>query len=184
MSLRLTGGTFKGRVIKTPDDKNPMRPTRGRIRETVFNLLHGVVDWENSYVADICSGTGAYGIESLSRGAPKALFVDIQPRWTMENLSALKLLDKAEVKQIDLRRLKLGEIRPQVIFLDPPYGLGLVEHALNRADQIGEEGSLWVVETPPAEAAALAMRAGFSVLKQRQYGESTITLLVQQAPQP
>lgn len=179
MSLRLTGGTLKGRVLKTPE-KSPMRPTRSRIRETVFNLLHGVVDWEASYVADICSGTGAYGIESLSRGAYKALFVDIQPRWTMENLKTLNLLDKAEVKQLDLRRLKLGDTRPTVIFLDPPYGLGLVEEALNRATDIGQKDSLWIIETPPAEAAMLAARAGFSVLKQRQYGESTITLLVQQ----
>lgn len=181
MSLRLTGGTLKGRVIKTPDDKSPMRPTRSRVRETVFNLLHGVVDWDGSFVADICSGTGAYGIESLSRGAAKALFVDIQPRWTLENLTALKLLDVADVKQLDLRRLKLGDTRPDIIFLDPPYGLGLVENALSRAADIGKENSLWVIETPPAEAAALAARAGFTVVKQRQYGESTITLLRQQA---
>lgn len=180
MSLRLTGGTLKGRVLKTPE-KSPMRPTRSRVRETVFNLLLGVVDWDGIFVADICSGTGAYGIESLSRGAAKALFVDIQPRWTMENLTALKLLEQAEVKQLDLRRLKLGEQRPDVIFLDPPYGLGLVENALARAADIGKTDSLWVIETPPAEAAMLAVRAGFSVLKQRQYGESTITLLVQQS---
>jgi 16S rRNA (guanine966-N2)-methyltransferase len=125
--MRIISGTYRGRVLKSPSG-NKTRPTSDRLRETLFNVLQTKIDPETRFL-DLCAGTGAIGIEALSRGATFATFVDKSRRACAlieENLDLLEVPeDQTEVFQSSaddfLRRL--GENAPgwDIIFFDPPY---------------------------------------------------------------
>ncbi len=124
MSLRVTGGTWRGRRLLTPDG-HATRPTASRVREAVFSMLgplHGAV------VVDLCSGAGTLSFEALSRGAERAVLVDTSEeaaRCAQENAEALGCRDAVEIRQQDAaraaRELVAAGLQADVIFLDAPY---------------------------------------------------------------
>ena len=125
--MRIISGTYRGRVLKSPSG-NKTRPTSDRLRETLFNVLQTKLDSETRFL-DLCAGTGAIGIEALSRGAAFATFVDKSRRacgLIEENLDLLEIPEEqTEVFQSSaeefLRRLS-GEAKGwDIIFFDPPY---------------------------------------------------------------
>jgi 16S rRNA (guanine(966)-N(2))-methyltransferase RsmD len=125
--MRIISGTYRGRVLKSPSG-NKTRPTSDRLRETLFNVLQTKLDTETRFL-DLCAGTGAIGIEALSRGANFATFVDKSRRacgLIEENLDLLEVPeDRTEVFQSPaeefLRRLNGNSEGWDIVFFDPPY---------------------------------------------------------------
>ena len=126
--MRVIAGKYRHRILTWPDD-NRIRPTKDRIREAIFGALGNI---EGKYVLDLYSGSGAMGIEALSRGALKSVFVDINPvalDTTKENLKSLGIsslegmvLALEDVKAIE--RLHNEQYKFDLIILDPPYKEG------------------------------------------------------------
>lgn len=118
--MRVIGGEFRSRVLKTLAGLD-VRPTPDRMRETLFNILAPRI--EGAIFADIYAGSGAVGIEALSRGALRAIFVEqnrAAANVIRENLRALKIDTRAELLQ-SRAAIALPNVRADIIFLDPPY---------------------------------------------------------------
>src|SRR3954466_16118318 len=152
--MRVVGGRLKGRNLASPSSQ-AIRPTADRLRESVFNILIHAYDdpVQDARVLDLFAGTGALGIEAVSRGAGFALFVDqdAEARALLrENVAALGLGGTPRIFRRDATRL--GPAHPlepfSLVFLDPPYGKGLAEQALISARDGGwlAPGALIVVE--------------------------------------
>jgi 16S rRNA (guanine966-N2)-methyltransferase len=123
--MRVIAGQFRSRLLKGPG-KLRLRPTSDRLRETLFNILGPVI--EESLFVDLYSGTGAVGIEAISRGARETIFVESHAataRLIRANLAALKINSGAEVIEAEalrgLERLAARHLIADFIFLDPPY---------------------------------------------------------------
>lgn len=180
--MRIVGGRFRGRALATPHGQ-AIRPTSDRLRETIFNILahsHGdpVPD---ARVLDLFAGTGALGLEALSRGAAYCLFVDegIEARALIRtNVEALGLGGATRIFRRDAARLGAATATPfDLAFCDPPYGRGLAERALAAALAGGwlrPEG-LAVVEE--ASGDTFTAPAGFVELDRRRYGDSQLVVL-------
>jgi 16S rRNA (guanine(966)-N(2))-methyltransferase RsmD len=130
--MRLTGGLDRGRKLKAPQGLRT-RPTSAKVREAIFNIL-GPTD---SPVLDLFAGTGALGLESLSRGAPLAFFVERDGRALgalRRNIKAADLVARTTVIGRDVRQalrfLEAQPLRFGWVFVDPPYAAGLVEPTL------------------------------------------------------
>src|SRR5947209_16016478 len=165
--MRIVGGRLRGRSLAAPKSQR-VRPTADRLRESLFNILvHAYGDpITDARVLDLFAGTGALGLEALSRGAAFALFVDdgAEARALLrENVAALGLGGVTRVFRRDAT--KLGQAHPiepfSLVFLDPPYGRGLAEQALvaARAGDWLTNDALIVVEE--AAKAGFAAPAGF-----------------------
>ncbi|MAP94212.1 MAG: 16S rRNA (guanine(966)-N(2))-methyltransferase RsmD [Ponticaulis sp.] len=183
--MRIVAGKFKARPIQTPKGNNT-RPTTDRVRESVFNILAHhpeVPEIENARVIDLFAGSGALGLEALSRGASFCLFVEIAAGARgiiRENIEALGLfgvtrIHRRSATELGPKPTGVGE-KFNLVFLDPPYGQGLVVPALNqlsRGDWL-EEGALAVVESDEEE---VIVADGWSELESRDYGGTRITIL-------
>ena len=126
--MRIISGSLKGRKLIVPKDKN-IRPTSDRSKEMIFNTLSTIfrdenITFEDMNVLDGCCGTGALGIESLSRGAKKTLFADISLssiNLAKKNCQILSLDKKSSFLKIDLTSVKNKKLNINLFFLDPPY---------------------------------------------------------------
>jgi 16S rRNA (guanine966-N2)-methyltransferase len=181
--MRIVGGRLRGRLLAAPASQ-AIRPTADRLRESLFNVLvHAYGDpITDARVLDLFAGTGALGLEALSRGAAFALFIDegAEARALLrENVATLGLGGTTRIFRRDAT--KLGAAHPiepfSVAFLDPPYGRGLAEQALASARAGGwlAPGALAVVE----EAAKPGFTApeGFDELERRNYDDSALIVL-------
>src|ERR1700712_832176 len=171
--MRVVGGRLKGRNIASPASQD-IRPTQDRLRESIFNILVHAYDdpIEGARVLDLFAGTGALGIEAVSRGAAFTLFVDngAEARALLRNnVEALGLGGVTKVYRRDATNL--GPAHPMepfsLVFLDPPYALKHAEKALASLRNGGwlTPGALLVVEE--AKAAAFAAPQGFEELERR-----------------
>jgi len=132
--IRIIGGEHRGRKLTFPDSEG-LRPTPDRVRETVFNWLQATIP--GAVCLDLFAGTGVLGFEALSRGAAKAIFVERDAtvhKALQSNLGLLKLTDKSELIQSDALGVipDLEKVSIDLIFLDPPYGKGLVSECLKK----------------------------------------------------
>jgi 16S rRNA (guanine966-N2)-methyltransferase len=180
--MRLVGGRLRGRVLAAPRSQT-IRPTADRLREALFNiLLHGYGDpLTGARVLDLFAGTGALGLEALSRGAVFALFIDDggEARALLrENVATLGLGGSTRIFRRDAT--KLGDAHPiapfSLIFLDPPYGKGLAEKALVSASAGGwlAPDALIVVEEATG---AFNAPEGFAEIERRTYGNTEFVFL-------
>jgi 16S rRNA (guanine966-N2)-methyltransferase len=180
--MRVIGGRLKGRTIASPATRD-IRPTADRLRESLFNsLAHGHGDpVEGARVIDLFAGTGALGIEALSRGASFTLFVDngAEARALLrQNAEALGLGGVSRIFRRDATAL--GAVHPNtpfsMAFLDPPYGKGLAELALVSLRDGGwlEPHAFLVVEE---ETGRFKAPDGFSEIERRTYDDTEFTLL-------
>jgi 16S rRNA (guanine966-N2)-methyltransferase len=178
--VRIVGGRFRGRPLKGPSS-DAIRPTSDRLRETLFNILHHAYDdpVAGARVLDLFAGTGAMGLEALSRGAAFALFVDdsAEARGLIrQNVEALGLGGATRLFRRDATRM--GAAAPNapfgLVFCDPPYGRDLAPRALAACAAGGwlEPGALVVVEE--AQGVAVALPEGFGELERRDYGETRV----------
>ena len=181
--MRIIGGRLRGRRLAAPNSQ-ATRPTADRLRESLFNILtHAYEDpIAGARVLDLFAGTGALCIEALSRGAAFALFVDerAEARALMrENVAALGLGGVSRIFRRDAT--KLGAAHPvepfSLAFLDPPYGQGLAEAALEsaRAGAWLTPGALIVVEE--AADAGFKSSESFDECERRRYDDTEFTFL-------
>ena len=190
--MRIVGGRNKGRPLQAPKD-NRVRPTTDRTREALFNVLaHGDFgDWtlEDARVLDLFAGTGAMGLEALSRGASFALFVDDHPQ--SRGLIRTNADTLGETGRIKLYRRDATKLGPRegssgppfnLVFCDPPYGKGLGEKALAAALRGGwlALGALCVLEE--AASADVTCPDGFEEIERRGYGDTQVVFLRAQQP--
>jgi 16S rRNA (guanine966-N2)-methyltransferase len=181
--MRVVAGRLRGRALKGPQSQ-AIRPTADRLRESLFNIrTHAYGDpVEGARVLDLFAGTGALGIEALSRGAAFTLFVDdgVEARALLRaNVEALGLGGTSKVYRRDVTQL--GPAHPMqpfsLVFADPPYGKGLAEQALASAREGGwlVPGALVVVEE--ATASQFKPPEGFEEMERRSYGDTELVFL-------
>ena len=188
--MRIVGGKHRGRRLEAPPG-DAVRPTSDRAREAVFNILAhgghgdgGASAVAGAVVLDAFCGTGAMGLEALSRGAARAIFVDNEPRSLVAaraNIAALKEQAAARVIAADATRPppRPKELPPATLaFFDPPYAEAVAAASLAGFAARGwlAAGALCVVEEG-ARAGEFAAPAGFAVLEARRYGAARVTLL-------
>jgi 16S rRNA (guanine966-N2)-methyltransferase len=179
--MRIVAGAFRGRRISGPSGEG-LRPTSDRLREAIFNVLaHSYGDpVAGARVIDLFAGTGALGLEALSRGAAHALFVDVggEARALIrENVEALAAGGVTRIFRRDATKLGPTQDDPFTLaFLDPPYGKGLAPRALAslREGRWLAPGALVVVEEE-AEA-EIGEAHGFARLERRDYGDTQIVI--------
>jgi len=181
--MRVVGGRHGGRALLGPASR-AIRPTSDRLRETIFDILAARHPGrlERARVVDLFAGSGALGIEALSRGASFALFVDsgTEARALLRgNVEALALGGVTRVWRADATRLGRAPAGPpfDLAFLDPPYEQDLAAPALEGLVSGGwlGDGALVVVEE--SVKAALASPSGLTVLDERVYGDTKLTFL-------
>ncbi len=184
--MRIVAGLWRGRALAglgAGDAAARLRPTSDRVRESLFNLIaHGAYGDppppEGARVLDLFSGTGALGLEALSRGATVALLVDTGAKAADLIRRNIATLDATEARFLARDATRLGrcpEAPFTLIFLDPPYGRGLGERALAAALAGGwiAPGALIVWE----ESAPITPPAGLTLLDSRRYGDTMISIL-------
>jgi 16S rRNA (guanine966-N2)-methyltransferase len=181
--MRVVAGKFRGRAIKGPKT-DTIRPTADRLRESLFNILvhaygNPIVD---ARVLDLFAGTGALGIEAISRGARFVLFVDDSPEGRAllrENVEAFGLGAIAKIFRRDATHL--GEVHPNepftLVFCDPPYRKGLAELALASARKGGWLAPNAIVVVEEATDAKFAAPEGFEELERRAYDDTEFVIL-------
>ena len=179
--MRIVGGRFKGHSIAPPQG-SATRPTGDRVRESVFNILaHGIegLEIEGARVLDLFAGTGAMGLEAVSRGARFCQFVDDSPEargLIRRNADALGVVGLAKIWRRDATNL--GSCSPQpgfdLVFADPPYGKGLGEKALASlvSGQWLNPGAIVVLEE--AQKVEVPPVAGLALIDERDYGDTKI----------
>ena len=176
--MRVIAGTARGTVLKTPDGMLT-RPTADRVKEAVFSILHFEV--QDAVVLDLFGGTGQLGIEALSRGAKRAVFVDQQQKaceLIRENLRRTKFDKVGTVVRGDyLEYLRRTKERFDIILLDPPYAEIFLENALNYIAEIDilQDNGIIVTERPVEKTLDIQL-PGFSRSRDYKYGKTLITL--------
>jgi 16S rRNA (guanine966-N2)-methyltransferase len=178
--VRIIGGRHRGRKLQALKG-SAVRPTADRVREALFNILGR--DFVGAAVLDLFAGTGALGIEALSRGAEKAVFVDKSTRALAvlrKNLDQCELRHCSQVIQWDIaRNLNCLKGHPEafdLVFLDPPYHCGLVERALQHLLQSGclASGALLIAEHEAG--AQLKMESTrLTCAENRRYGRTALS---------
>lgn len=182
--MRIVAGTYKGAKLAAPKGQS-VRPTSDRVRESLFNILdHSIDDFvlEGARVLDLFAGTGALGLEALSRGAKYCLFIEntASARGIIrENVEALSLTGATRIWRRDATGLgPAGNLEPfDLVFCDPPYGKGLGEQALKSAYDGGwiKPGGIAVLEE--RSGVEIEISQGFDELDARTYGDTQIRIL-------
>jgi 16S rRNA (guanine966-N2)-methyltransferase len=175
--MRIIAGQWRGRPIVAPKGEDT-RPTADRTREALFSMLISRVgSFDGLAVADLFAGSGALGIEALSRGAASCLFVE-QDRLAVDALKAnlAKLEVRADVRATSVMALGPAPAALDVIMMDPPYGTGAGLVALDKLARLGwTNAATWIsIETGKQELVELP---GFEVDATRVHGKARITLL-------
>jgi 16S rRNA (guanine966-N2)-methyltransferase len=181
--MRIIGGTSRGlhlAAVGDGDAKAHLRPTSDRVRESIFNLLiNGGYGnpLQGARVLDVFAGTGALGLEALSRGAAHATFLEngtVALGLLKRNIALMRAETRTEILRRDATKPGLNPGAPfDVIFLDPPYGKGMGEVALTALAPwlTAEAFVIWEESTPPVPP------QGFESLDQRKYGDTLVTIL-------
>ena len=179
--MRIVGGKFKGRALAGPST-DATRPTSDRVRESIFNILaHGIADftYEGARVMDVFAGTGALGLEALSRGAKFCLFIEdgTEARGLIRrNADSCGVIGQCRIWRRDAT--DLGPAAPQspydLVFIDPPYARGLGEKALVSLVEGGwlAKGAIVVLEE--AEKTIVTEVSGVNPIDSRIYGDTQL----------
>ena len=188
--MRIVGGRLGGRTLAAPKSQN-IRPTSDRLRESLFNILaHRYGDpVTGARVLDLFAGTGALGLEAMSRGAAFALFIDdgaAARALIRQNVEALGLGGVTRIFRRDATRL--GAVHPDqpfgLVFLDPPYGKGLAEESLVSLHEGGWLARDALVIVEEAAEAEFAPPEGYAEVERRRYDDSEFTFLRTDATNP
>jgi len=183
--MRIVGGSHRGRRLVAPPGEL-VRPTSDRAREALFNILsHGKFAAEGSPFAerpvlDAFAGTGAFGLEALSRGAGAAAFIESDREALAvlrRNIAALGEEDRAQIVAGDATRPPRAAFACAVAFLDPPYRSGLAAPALGALAAAGwlTPDALAIIEVASREE--LPLPAGFTIMDERIYGAARLVFL-------
>lgn len=183
--MRIIAGDFRGRALASigkGDAASHLRPTSDRVRESLFNVLASGTYGDpitDARVLDLFAGTGALGLEALSRGAAHVSFVDDGNKalsLLRQNIDLCRAKEQTKIFRSDTRRLGANKDVPyDLVFLDPPYGKGLGEQAIAAAIKNG-----WVAEDALIvweESADIDVPVQLELFDQRKYGDTRISIL-------
>ncbi len=184
--MRITAGRFGGRALAAPDDAR-VRPTSDKVRQAIFNILahkdFGVgFKLEGARVIDLFAGTGAMGIEALSRGARYCLFIDDHAEsraLIRQNVEAFGLTGVTKIWRRDATDLGQNSMNESfaLAFLDPPYRKNLVPLALASLRDGGWLTPNAIIVAETAEDETIPPTDGFTALDDRLYGDTRVTIL-------
>ena len=184
--LRVIGGTARGVPLKSPDTKNT-RPTLDRTKESLFNILMPYIP--DTKVLDLFSGSGSLGIEALSRGAEKAVFVDQSKKCRdiiIENIKKTKMEERSKVMTLDVyKAIKLlgnEKAKFDIVFLDPPYNMNFIAKTIQNIEEfdiIAEEGIVvcehHINEQAPEQVGSLTK------VRIKEYGETLYSFYIRKS---
>lgn len=180
--MRIIAGKYRGRRLRAPSGRR-IRPTSDRLRESIFNIIGP--DIQGKTILDIFAGTGAMGIEALSRGAEHAVFIDKHPaalECIRANIGPLAIPDQWDIIRWDvapnLDYLAKRAMRYDYAFIDPPYNRGLATQALENvvACDAMASGGLIVLEHHRREKVVCGDNR-ITLLDQRRYGKTLVSFL-------
>ncbi len=173
--MNITAGKFKGQKITAPDEKLT-RPTLSKVRMSVFNTLQALIDFDNSNFLDMFSGSGIMTLEAISRGFSKAVAIEKNPKVFAVIKSNFQKYLKTEdydiklIKGDSIKAVKTLDEEFDVIYIDPPYFSGVYEQALNSVKNLSQ-GIVILEHVTEVDF------DGWSIIKQKQYGDKTLTFL-------
>lgn len=181
--VRIVAGRWRGSRIEVPPFA-AVRPTPDRVRETLFNWLQPYI--AGAVCLDLCAGSGALGLEALSRGARRVTFVDREPRIVQhlaKTLERLHARDEAELVASDALRFLAGPPQPfDIVFLDPPFASDLLADVYRRLADGWLRREAFVYVECPADAPLGELPAGWSVHRSKRAGQVGYHLLLANAP--
>lgn len=189
--MRITGGRLRSRTLNTGGFQG-IRPTTDRARETIFNILLNHCDFDGIAVLDLCAGSGALGIEALSRGAASAVFVEKSRKNCTLLADSLKMLDIAAMAHVvcddavrsvaHFQNERLNECF-DMLFCDPPYSAKLINpvFAALAASSICAENCIFIAEHDVRETVLLP--EGWQKLTERHFGETVVEFFQKMAPE-
>jgi 16S rRNA (guanine966-N2)-methyltransferase len=178
-NLRIVAGEWRGRKLAAPQG-DTTRPTADRTRETLFSMLVSRLgDFEGLRVADLFAGSGALGLEALSRGAGHCLFVDQDAaaiRAIRANIAALRAQARCDVRAGSVLSLGPAKEPLDLVLLDPPYDTGAGAVAIDKLARLGWIGEATLVSLETAKGESVAIK-GFEVETERDVGKARLHLL-------
>jgi 16S rRNA (guanine966-N2)-methyltransferase len=187
--MRIISGTSRGRKLVTPK-RDSLRPTSDRVKESLFNILGGEV--EGKVVLDLFAGTGNLGIEALSRGAKRVIFVEKARqalRLIQTNVNQFGLADRCEILPRDVNRA-IGILKQRgecfdLILMDPPYEKGLIQRTLMKLNThpISHADSTLVIEHDRREPLPHILE-GWNLIRQQKIGDTLLSFLTLQVRDP
>lgn len=179
MSLKVIGGKWKGRLLKAPKGPNT-RPTLAVLREAVFNMCQNQI--EGAYFLDLFAGSGAIGLEALSRGASFSCFVEKDPaalKAIKENIKTLQAENQTQILPFSLS-IALKKLRSNLfnlVYIDPPYGMKIEPFMNALALHLVKEATVFIEERydPKSKRAPLPIPE-LSLIDQRRFGIALLSL--------
>lgn len=184
--MRIIAGKFRGRALASVgkgDAGAHLRPTTDRVRESLFNVLSHQIEFDGLRVLDLFAGTGALGLEAMSRGASHVTFVDdgrVAQGLIRKNIDLTRSADRTDLIRRDATRLGDNPGAPyDLVFLDPPYGKSMGQKAVAALANgwIADDALLVWEENAPMQAPA-----GFTLHDSRRYGDTHISLMWKGVP--
>ncbi len=178
--MRVIAGSFRGRKLETVDDRT-VRPTSDRVKESLFNIISEYI--VDSQFLDLFAGSGAIGIEALSRGSANVSFIDSSNdslKVLKQNLSTLHIEDKIEIYHADyktaIEKFKLKNIKFNIIFIDPPYSKGMAQDALaliEEAEILSQDGIIAIEHNEKDDMPQSETK--LFLFKQKKYGSTKLS---------
>ena len=165
--MRVIAGSARRLQLKTVEGMDT-RPTQDRIKETLFNMINN--DLYGAAFLDLFAGSGAIGIEALSRGAKEAVFIDIR-----DNLKTTRLEEKALVMNSDvvsgLKMLERNGKKYDLVFMDPPYDRELEKHVMETFQNscLADEDTLFIIEASLGTDFSWAGPMGYEIIRTKEY---------------
>lgn len=181
--MRVIAGKYKGAGLKRPPE-TITRPTTDRIREAIFNVLCHTPDFSfhDAKVLDVFAGSGALGVEALSRGAEKVFFVEKHPQALQvirENIIKLRIESQCQLLAIDVQRLPKALVPMDMVFMDPPYHKGLELSTLEILRSLGWVNSAtWIILEADKETKIMFEEKKFLIKTLRNYGRTSIYIVM------
>ena len=179
--MKIIAGILKGKVLHFP--KTRIRPTTDKVRGAIFNMITANFPdiLNNCTVCDIFAGTGAMGIEALSRGANNVIFIEtdkIALKYLRENLKGLE--NKIRVIPYDARRAvdKLQSEKCDVIFLDPPYNIGLLNPIIDKLAKFNILTNNGIIIVEHHQKEEFDISENLELFKRKSYNDTIITILI------
>jgi 16S rRNA (guanine966-N2)-methyltransferase len=185
--MRIIAGTLRGRKIQSPLS-SATRPTSDRTRETMFNILHHCLlshgeTFHHHKTLDVFAGTGALGLEAISRGSPLAVFIEREPlalRTLAQNIHALHLQHQSRIIPCNALRLRTSSEAFSLVFLDPPYGKNFLTTTLTRLEQGGwlQDQAFILCEIGPKDPFDVqGIQGRYTLITERELSHCRILLL-------
>jgi 16S rRNA (guanine966-N2)-methyltransferase len=178
--MRIIAGTYGGRVLRSGANER-LRPTADRVKESIFNILTNIVDFDGFAILDLFAGSGSLGLEALSRGARRIVFVDHSYKAVQtiqHNIDLLRCIDKCSIHEIDVSRF-LDNVDEQfdVVFADPPYNFRPLEDSASKIflSKSLQPAGIAVIEH--SSKVTLSADPSFAIYKHRVFGDTAVTFL-------